>query len=82
MISYQVKIEGLSLLDQATDELVVVVSNSLMEPNLLIIYAKRWRIECLFGQLKSRSFNFEDTHVTIKKRIGNLMKFLVLSGSC
>jgi len=83
MISYQVKIDGINLRAEATrsqkDELVVVVSNSLMEPNLLIIYAKRWRIECLFGQLKSRGFNCEDTHVTIKDRVGNLMKFLVLS---
>lgn len=83
MISYEVKIDGIKLLAQATrsmkQELVIVVSNNLTEPNLLVIYAKRWRIECLFGQLKSRGFNFEDTHFTIKERVGNLMKFLVLS---
>lgn len=83
MISHQIKIEGMSLLAQATrskeNELVIVVSNNLIEPNLLVIYAKRWRIECLFGQLKSRGFNFEDTHFTIKERVSNLMKFIVIS---
>ena len=83
MISHQIKIDGINLLAQATrsvkNELVIVVSNNLVEPNLLVIYAKRWRIECLFGQLKSRGFNFEDTHFTVKERVGNLMKFLVIS---
>ena len=81
--SYQVKIGGAYLLAQATrsieNELVIVVSNNLVESDLLIIYAKRWRIECLFGQLKTRGFNFEDTHFTFKERIGNLMKLLVIS---
>ena len=83
MISHQVKIDGMDLLTQATrspeNELVTVVSNNLVESNLLVIYAKRWRIECLFGQLKTRGFNLEDTHFTLKDRLGNLMKFVALS---
>lgn len=83
MIAYQVKIDGVVLQAQATrsnaNELVIVVSNNLTEPNLLVVYAKRWRIECLFGQLKTRGFNFEDTHFTIKERVGNLMKMAVIS---
>lgn len=83
ILCYPVIIDGMKLLAQATrsseNELVIVVSNNLTEPNLLVIYARRWRIECLFGQLKSRGFNFEDTHFTLKQRVGNLMKFLVIS---
>ena len=83
MLSYQVKIDGLALQSQATrsnaNELVIVVSNNLAEPNLLVVYAKRWRIECLFGHVKTRGFNFEDTHFTIKERVGNLMKMAVIS---
>jgi hypothetical protein len=83
VISHQVKIDGMNLLAQATrspeNELIIVVSNNLAEPNLLVIYAKRWRIECLFGQLKTRGFNLEDTHFTLKDRVGNLMKFVVLA---
>lgn len=79
----QVVIDGIELLTQATrsieNELVIVVSNKLTEPNLLNVYARRWRIECSFAQLKSRGFNFEDTHFTIKARVGNLLKLLVIS---
>ena len=83
LISYQCKIDGYLLLVQATrsidNELVIVVSNNLQEPNLLVIYAKRWQIECLFGNFKTRGFNFEDTHITLKHRIGNLTKLIVLA---
>lgn len=83
MISHQVEIDGITLLVHATrsntNELVIVVSNCLTEANLLGIYAKRWRIECLFGNLKTKGFNFEDTHFTAKDRIGNLTKLIVLA---
>ena len=61
------------------NNLVIVISNKLSEPNLFVIYAKRWRIECLFANLKSKGFNFEDTHFTAKDRIGNLTKLIVLA---
>ena len=78
-----VKINGITVLAQAirssNQELVIVISNDLQATNILDIYAKRWKIECLFGQLKTRGFNFEDTHITIQERLNNLMKLLVLS---
>ncbi len=83
IITYNVKVDGVLLKAQASrsteNELVIVVSNNLSEPNLLVIYAKRWRIECLFANLKSKGFNFEDTHVTVKERIENLTKLIVLA---
>ena len=83
MLKHNVKVDGLLLQAQATrsteNSLVIVVSNRLVEPNLLVIYAKRWRIECLFANLKSKGFNFEDTHFTAKDRIGNLTKLIVLA---
>ncbi len=83
MISYEVKIDGVTRVAQATrstdNELVIVVSNDFTSPNLLVVYAKRWKIECLFGYLKTRGFNFEDTHVVVQDRIGNLTKLVVLS---
>lgn len=83
MISYEVKIDGIMRIAQATrsadNELVIVVSNDFTPCNLLVIYAQRWKIECLFGHLKKRGFNFEDTHIVAQDRIGNLTKFVVLS---
>lgn len=75
MLSCKVKIAGLYLQAQATRSTEnSVVSNRLSEPDLLVIYAKRWQ---LFANLKSKGFNFEDTHLTAKDRIGNLTKLIV-----
>lgn len=50
-----------------------VVSNALAE------YAKRWQIETLFGCLKSRGFNFEETHLTRRTRIERLTFLLSIA---
>ena len=42
---------------------VIFVSN-VADAKVAVYYAQRWGIEVLFGDLKSRGFNFEDTHVT------------------
>lgn len=42
-------------------------------------YARRWSIELLFGCLKSRGFNCEDTHLTDPERIEVLMAALALA---
>lgn len=42
-------------------------------------YAQRWEIETLFGCLKSRGFNFEDTHLTKPERISKLLALLTLA---
>lgn len=60
-------------------DLVIVVSNDLQSMELLSNYGKRWAIECLFANLKTKGFNFEDTHFTDKVRLGNLTKLLALA---
>lgn len=41
-------------------------------------YKVRWQIETMFGCLKSRGFNFEETHLTQSKKIGKLLMLLGL----
>ena len=41
-------------------------------------YKVRWQIETMFGCLKSRGFNFEETHLTEPKKIGKLLLLLGL----
>ncbi len=41
-------------------------------------YKVRWQIETMFGCLKSRGFNFEETHLTAPERIGKLLMLLGL----
>ena len=42
-------------------------------------YKKRWGIETLFGALKSRGFNLEDTHLKEPERISRLLALLALA---
>lgn len=42
-------------------------------------YKKRWGIETLFGALKSRGFNLEDTHLQDPERLSCLLALLALA---
>lgn len=57
-------------------EYLIIVSND-QSSNVLEDYPRRWKIEVLFEALKSRGFNFEDTHVKDETRLNTL--FAVLS---
>src|SRR5690606_12319806 len=43
------------------------------------VYAERWGIEVFFGSLKTRGFNFEDTHLKIPERIDTLVFILAIA---
>jgi len=42
-------------------------------------YRKRWGIETLFGALKSRGFNLDDTHIQDPERLRRLLALLALA---
>lgn len=42
-------------------------------------YAKRWAIECLFGDAKTRGLNLEDTRLTDPAKLGLLMGLVALA---
>ena len=42
-------------------------------------YKKRWGIETLFGALKSRGFNLEDTHIQDPERLSRLLALLAIA---
>lgn len=42
-------------------------------------YADRWQVETLFGCLKTRGFNFEDTHLKDAARLSKMMGLLALA---
>ena len=42
-------------------------------------YKKRWGIETLFGALKTRGFNLEDTRLTDEARLARLLALLALA---
>ena len=59
-------------------ELMIIASND--NANIAIkMYTNRWSIECLFCCLKTRGFNFENTHLIHLDRIEKLLALLAIS---
>lgn len=57
--------------------LILVSPEYISEPHLE--YKKRWGIETLFGALKSRGFNLEDTRLQDVERLSKLVALLALA---
>lgn len=73
----KVSISGLRL---PTGELLIIAYYSLDFKQItpFKIYALRWEIEVLFGNLKGRGFKFEDTHIIKRARVKKMMGVLAL----
>ncbi|SMF95105.1 Transposase DDE domain-containing protein [Methylomagnum ishizawai] len=56
-----------------------IASSGTPQAGAIDAYADRWQVETLFGALKSRGFNLEDTHLTDPKRLAKLMGLLALA---
>jgi IS4 transposase len=72
------KVWGLSLhvigLRTQNDYVILITEHS---PHCAMAdYKRRWEIETLFGCLKSRGFDFEETHLTESERIEKLLALL------
>ena len=72
---YWVQVAALKLMD---GELMIIVTQQSVE-TAIADYGKRWAIETLFGILKSRGFNLEDTHLKEMERLSKLVALLTLA---
>lgn len=59
-------------------EWLIVVSN-IPARKALPAYRKRWAIECLFGDAKTRGLNIEDTRITDPRKLALLMALVALA---
>ena len=57
----------------------LIVGTREVEPQAFAEYQKRWGVETLYGCLKSRGFDFEETHLTKRVRIERLTFLLSLA---
>jgi len=64
-----------------TDGDLLIVATSVDAETAIETYALRWEIETLFGCLKGRGFNFEDTHITDPEKIKKMVAVLAI-GFC
>ncbi len=58
---------------------LAVISHGFHGEEALAIYRERWGIETLFGHLKRKGYQFEDTHMTKAGRISKLMAVLTVA---
>lgn len=61
------------------DNVLVIASEQ--SGRILLEYGERWKIETLFGILKTRGFRLEDTHLTEVERIAKLLSLLTIAVS-
>jgi hypothetical protein len=59
-------------------ELLIVASN-IPDRNTLNAYRRRWAIECLFGDTKTRGLNLEDTRRQIAAKLSLLLAIVALA---
>lgn len=60
-------------------EWLIVMTNTDDPAKTLNAYRKRWSIECLFGDAKTRGFNLEDTRLTNPDKLDTLMAIVALA---
>ena len=60
-------------------ELLIVASNLGEGVSSLNLYRKRWGIECLFADAKTRGLNIEDTHITDPDKLATLLVVVALA---
>lgn len=69
----------LSALRLDDGDFLIVASSNVPQEEGFTDYASRWGTETLFGALKSRGFNLEDTHLTHSDRLDKLLALLALA---
>lgn len=63
----------------ASGEWLLVMTNATRPRRALQTYRRRWAVECLFGDAKTRGLNLEDTHLTDPAKIDTLTAVLTLA---
>lgn len=58
---------------------LLVVATRKYDRQSLAMYKKRWEIENMFGCMKSRGFNLEETHLTGQNRLEKMLFVLVIA---
>ena len=60
-------------------ESLIIATNLEPPRNALHLYRRRWGIECLFSDAKTRGFNIEDTHTTDSAKLLTLLGIVTLA---
>jgi len=61
------------------DGTMIILATNREPRRALAIYKKRWQIECLFGETKTRGLNMEDTRLTQPAKLSLLIAIVALA---
>jgi hypothetical protein len=61
------------------DGSLLIVATSLPPQKGINLYRRRWQIECLFGDTKTRGLNLEDTRMTNPQKLSRLIAVVALA---
>jgi len=64
---------------QRPDGTLMIVATNRSPTKALNAYRKRWQIECLFADTKTRGFNIEDTRLTSPAKLSMLLAVIALA---
>lgn len=62
-----------------TGEALIIATNLGDASRGLALYRRRWGIECLFADAKTRGLNIEDTHITDADKLATLLVVVALA---
>ena len=60
-------------------EALIIATNTANPGRAFNMYRRRWGIECLFGDAKTRGLNLEDTHITASEKLGTMLCLVTLA---
>lgn len=60
-------------------ELLIVMAYKIRPEKALNFYRKRWAVECLFGDMKTRGFGLEDTRMTDPNKLSTLLAIVAIA---
>ena len=61
------------------EELLIVATNLENTRHGFNLYRRRWGVECLFADAKTRGLNIEDTHITHPDKLATLLVVVALA---
>ena len=61
------------------DGQLLIIATNIKPARALKLYRRRWSIECLFGDSKTRGLNMEDTRLTDPKKLNTLLVVITLA---
>jgi hypothetical protein len=61
------------------DGQLLIIATNIKPAKALKLYRKRWYIECLFGDSKTRGLNMEDTRLTDPAKLNSLLVVITLA---